>query len=167
MSVETRFAREADWVLWRDARLRALQDAPTAFGSTYEREVGFTEQDWRGRLSDSGGTAVLALHAGTAVGVAGGYVDVPGWLHIVSMWVDPAWRGRRIGRKLLERVVARATEQGLRCHLDVTVGNDAARRLYEGYGFVGTGEVAPLNERSPHRCERMTLPATPPGISPH
>lgn len=154
--VEIRLAEEPDWMLWRDTRLRALQEAPTAFGSTYDRESAFTEADWRGRLGGAG-PAVLATHDGHPVGMAAGFSDLPGWLHVVAMWVDPAWRGSGVGRKLLDTVVVWAGEHDLRCHLNVTVGNDAAGRLYEDYGFVATGETEPLREGSPHRTARMRL----------
>jgi ribosomal protein S18 acetylase RimI-like enzyme len=83
------------------------------------------------------------------------------------MWVDPAWRSHGVGRRLLDAVVVWAGERGLRCHLDVTVGNDAARRLYEGYGFVATGGTEPLREGSAHRCARMVLEDPPIDMSDH
>ncbi len=57
---------------------------------------------------------------------------------IGSMYVIPEARGRGIGQKLLEQVLqtAQAWGDGLEdVVLGVTVGNDAARRLYERVGF--------------------------------
>jgi GNAT superfamily N-acetyltransferase len=51
-----------DWAVLRDIRLEALSEAPQVFGSTYEREAGFTERDWRGRISDR--SATLLGYAG-------------------------------------------------------------------------------------------------------
>ena len=155
--VEIRLVGEESWQLWRDIRLRALQESPLAFGSTYDREAAFTEADWRGRLGGDG-PAVLGFDGDEAVGLAAGFSDLPGWLHVVAMWVDPDWRGHGIGRRLLDAVVRWAGERGLRCHLDVALGNDAARHLYEAYGFVATGQTEPLREGSAHLIERMTLP---------
>ena len=155
--VEVRHVGADDWRVWRGIRLRSLREAPEAFGSTYEHEVGFAEQDWRDRLG-SGGPAVLAFAGTEPVGIGAGFQDRDGWLHVVAMWVDLAWRGRGVARRVLDALVGWAADRGLRTHLDVTVGNDRARGLYERAGFVGTGGTRPLREGSAYLVERMVLP---------
>jgi ribosomal protein S18 acetylase RimI-like enzyme len=123
-----------------------LRDAPEAFGSTYERERAFDEAVWRGRLSDPTQVAVLARAGDTVVGMGAAFPDRPGWLHVVAMWVEPAWRGRRVSHRVLEALEAAADERGARLHLDVAVGNQAARASYLRYGFTPTGETRPLRE---------------------
>lgn len=54
--------------------------------------------------------------------------------------VELGWRGRGLGRLLLETVLARARREGVReLFLEVRPSNDGARRLYEGYGFEEVG----------------------------
>lgn len=155
--VVVRDARVEDWEAWRALRLRALRDTPSAFGSTYEREAAFRDDHWKTRLADPDGAKVLAFVGDTAVGMGGGFQDLPGWLHVVAMWTDPAFRGHGVGAAVLRQVCAWAADRGLKVHLDVTVGNDAARRLYERSGFEATGEIEPLREGSPYLIERMVL----------
>jgi GNAT superfamily N-acetyltransferase len=154
---------EHDWATWRDLRLRALQDTPTAFGSTYDREVAFTEADWQSRLRDPEAAAVIAYLDGQPAGMGGGFRDLPGWLHVIAMWTDPAWRGRGAGSAVLEHLKAWSAAAGLRVHLDVETGNLGARRLYERAGFVATGETRPLRDGSPYLVERMVLPTASAG----
>jgi ribosomal protein S18 acetylase RimI-like enzyme len=154
---EVRVLGGDDWALLRDIRLRALRDSPSAFGSTYEREVGFGEADWRRRLEDAASVNVLAELGGRPVGMAGGFPDLPGLLHVVAMWVEPDARGRGVGHALLRAVEDRARERGLGLHLDVNTANAAARRSYERFGFRTTGETRPLREGSAELVERMLL----------
>lgn len=91
--------------------------------------------------------------------------------HVMNLAVDPAYRGRGLGKLLLQKGLEYLRSLGARCvELEVRVGNEAAIRLYEQYGFrikerlpsyYGPGEdgylmVKPLKE-PPH--DRSTEPA--------
>jgi ribosomal protein S18 acetylase RimI-like enzyme len=137
-----------EWEIYRDIRLTALRDAPSAFGSTYAGEVTFTEQDWLRRIT---GSCCLFAHLPEVqdrrpVGLGGGYQETPGVAELVSMWVDPRARGRRVGEALIAAVAdwARAETEAKTLHLWVTESNKSAIRLYERYGFKPTGERQPL-----------------------
>jgi GNAT superfamily N-acetyltransferase len=134
-----------DWAILRDIRLAALQDAPQAFGSTYQREARFTEAQWRGRINDRAVTFFAHLDEDPApAGIAGVWVD-DGAAELVSMWVRPAARGRGVGAAL---VTAAADWAKARDHdtllLWVTELNAPARWLYERCGFTPSGDRQPL-----------------------
>jgi RimJ/RimL family protein N-acetyltransferase len=81
------------------------------------------------------------------VAVAG--ADVVGWCDVIPKDIDgfrhaadlgmgllPAWRGRGLGRALLEGTLARARRAGLlRVELEVYASNPVAIALYERCGF--------------------------------
>lgn len=140
-------ASVANWATVRDVRLRALRDAPNAFGATYEREAEFTEADWTRRLTGEGVT-FLAKHprfGPEAIGICGGYPRDADVVELVSMWVDPRARGLGVAEPLVKAVVEWASSHGAtHLHLWVTEGNQVASRLYERCGFVLTGERQPL-----------------------
>lgn len=147
-------ARPDEWRRWREIRLRSLQQDPDAFGSTYERELAHTEDDWRLRLA--AGRSVIAAVGGVDVGLGAGFEDTPGKLMVVAMWTDPGSRGRGVGRAVLEHVVRSAQADGLHAHLWVADGNPA-RRLYESAGFAADGRIEPLREGSPLTMRHLVL----------
>jgi RimJ/RimL family protein N-acetyltransferase len=56
------------------------------------------------------------------------------------MGLLPGYRGRGIGRRLMEEAIARAWHAGLeRIELEVFASNAPARALYEKLGFVTEG----------------------------
>jgi ribosomal protein S18 acetylase RimI-like enzyme len=135
-----------DWELMRDVRLAALAEAPYAFGSTYARESDFTEERWRGRISER--SVTFFAHEETAdaapAGLAGVYVE-DGDAEVVSMWVRPSARGLGVGEALVEAAAAWAKTRDFRLlFLWVTESNAPAVRLYERLGFTPTGERQPL-----------------------
>jgi ribosomal protein S18 acetylase RimI-like enzyme len=132
-----------DRELYRDLRLRAMADAPTAFGSTYEREAGLTDQEWAQRLAPEGFPAFVCTVDDVAVGLVGygPSVDDPSIAYLFSMWVDPAARGTGAADALVAEVLRHSAGQGCTVvRLHVTEGNDRAERLSERHGFGRTGE---------------------------
>lgn len=132
---------------YRELRLFGLKESPTAFGSSYEREsvqeVDFfeqrimaTENRWTvgawiedhliGVLSFVRDDATKTRHRGA----------------LYAMYVHPEWRGRGVGRQLMQEMLKRVDEvPGLRwVRLSVTDGNVAAERLYESFGFKCYGD---------------------------
>ena len=80
------------------------------------------------RAAGGGGGPAIVSYA--VVLVAGGE------LQIYNVAVHPSWRGKGLGRWLMELVLERGRRQGARSALlEVRRGNEAARRLYESLGF--------------------------------
>jgi ribosomal-protein-alanine N-acetyltransferase len=60
--------------------------------------------------------------------------------HILDVAVDPAWRGRGLGRLLVQRVLDDCRSGGASfVSLEVRVSNVAAIALYRGMGFIEVG----------------------------
>lgn len=164
--IEVRRVEPDEWKLLREIRLAALRDAPSAFGSTYEREVEFDEDVWRTRISASG--FFLAFDGTEPVGLAAGYRDPdepPAQRELVSMWVSEAARGQRVAGRLVDAVASWARDDGAReVALWVVIGNGSARRAYERLGFVANGVQQPVTPDEPDRIEeRMLLALYPAG----
>jgi GNAT superfamily N-acetyltransferase len=118
---------------------------------------------WRSRLSGPGSVTVAAEVPGgsrdRAVGLAGGFTP-PGAAdpELVSVWVEPAWRGTGLAAGLITAVADWAVAAGAASlRLWVTTANRAARRRYETLGFVATGEVALLQSDPTRTEEAMVL----------
>ncbi len=126
----------------RALRLRALLDAPEAFGSTYEREASLTTEEWAARLASASNAHFVASDA-RPIGMVAIVRDATGdefaWL--VGMWVDPDVRRTGVAHELIATALDWAENEqfaGIRLH--VTAGNGAAERLYLRHGFYPTGE---------------------------
>ena len=153
-TVDVRRITAADGALLREIRLRALKDAPAAFGSTYAAEVIRTSAEWEDRATErASGTdqfMALAFDDGQCVGIAGGFRNVEDGYHadidVFSMWVAPSHRGSGVADALVDAVLewARDDARAEVVGLWVTRTNDRARRFYERLGFVETGDVQPL-----------------------
>jgi GNAT superfamily N-acetyltransferase len=76
---------------------------------------------------------IVADADGTIVGTGVTTVSGPvAW--IGTIWVDPAWRGRGIGKALTQATIDAAEAAG--CRALVLVATEAGRPLYERFGFV-------------------------------
>jgi GNAT superfamily N-acetyltransferase len=132
-----------EWRALRDVRLRALEEAPSAFATRFEEARTRPDEwwvDWTARsATDHDQAMFLAWVDDEPVGIAGTFVD-DGTRWLISMWTTPALRGRGVGRALVDAVVAFARGAGTtEVLLEVTDGNEGARALYRGCGFVDAG----------------------------
>jgi len=135
--------------LFKSVRLRALLDAPHAFGSTYAKESQLNDLDWIKRVerwNGESGAGFLAMDGDTACGIAGSFLDQndPTSAHLISMWTAPTHRQRGIGRLLVNDVLnwARGRNASI-LQLMVTSNNEPAIRFYQRLGFTRTGRTEP------------------------
>ncbi len=145
-----------DWQRLRTLRLRSIADAPDAFASTLAEIEALGESDWRQQLITL--ATYTAVVADADMGIARGVPDAanPDHAWLVSMWVAPEARGTGTGERLIQAVVAWASEAGYaRLLLDVADSNQAAGRLYERMGFRRTGETGRLPPPREHVTEHQ------------
>jgi ribosomal protein S18 acetylase RimI-like enzyme len=146
-TVLIRLLTEADADELFELRLRALQESPEAFGSTYAETRERGPESFRRRLGQPA-TESFTLGAYTAnilVGIVAFFRETgekdrhKGY--IVSMYVEPQSRGKGIGRALAREAVARAGQvpRIVQLHLSVVTSNTAARSLYLSLGFTVYG----------------------------
>jgi ribosomal protein S18 acetylase RimI-like enzyme len=131
-----------DAAVFRDLRLRALKEAPEAFGASHEdtiKEPLSYFEDWL-----TGRPVFMAFDKGfdgeTPVGMVAMIRDPGSKMEhrgrLISMYVVPEARGTGLAEQLVETVIGHALEQGVtQMHLVVAVHNDNARRFYERMGF--------------------------------
>jgi GNAT superfamily N-acetyltransferase len=157
MGLEVRAVTGDDWPLLRDVRLRALADTPDAFSSTHAQAAALDEAAWRQRAGN-GGLTLFAIDDGTPVAMGGAFApDDQPTVHVWGMWTDPAVRGRGVGARLLDALLAWCRPSYDEVRLQVTQGNDGARRLYLSRGFAPTGTWEPLRDGSPLLVEELRL----------
>jgi ribosomal protein S18 acetylase RimI-like enzyme len=86
-------------------------------------------------------------------------VDLEGTVHLFGMWVDPEFRGRGIGRGLLDEALRwiQRSHRGRAVLLDVNPRQVAAVHLYESRGFRRTGNSSPLGHTPGERVVEMAL----------
>jgi GNAT superfamily N-acetyltransferase len=140
-SLRLQLLAPVDWQVLRAARLRALLDSPHAFMSSYARESGWGESEWR-RLFDAA-RWMVACESETVIGLAQSLSE-PGRLatrHVESVWVAPTHRRHGVCRALLHTLAEMDRETGVTdLLLWVLDDNHDAQLAYKALGFEPTGE---------------------------
>ena len=139
--MEIRELTPTDAATFQELRLYALQESPSAFGSSYEEEHDRPLEVVAERLGAENNHVYGAFtEAGGLIGVIGLFqeqrVKTRHNAFIWGMYVAPQHREHGVGRALMEAALSRARELGLRkVTLAVNSANQAAVRLYESCGF--------------------------------
>lgn len=129
----------------------------TAFSDWEDRDASMTFEDWRASyldVTDRLPEPALVLEAdGTLVGAALGQIeDDEGWIDQLA--VARPYRGRGLGRALLQGSFARFREQGLRAVSLSTDSRTGARTLYEHVGMTVTETFTRLTLPLPGQSRR-------------
>jgi ribosomal protein S18 acetylase RimI-like enzyme len=129
-----------DWPMLRASRLQALLNSPHAFTSTYAREAGWSEPEWR-RLFNSA-MWIVARDAHKVVGLARSVTETERSIrHVESIWVASTHRRRGVFRALLDAITDLERRSGATdLLLWVLEDNYTAQRTYKALGFEPTGE---------------------------
>ncbi len=137
------------WPEAKQLRLDALQAEPSAFASSYEDELAFSDDVWLARLNTAyardGNLTFFAEVEGVLVGMAGAHWSSKAKLRHVAevygVYVRPDRRGRGIASALMRRLLdaLRAMQQIEKVNLTVNATSEPAVALYSGLGFAIVG----------------------------
>ena len=165
----TRFAPQ-QWLVYRALRLASLAESPDAFGAQLAQQQDWPDALWKMRLEagifSDDALPLLAQCDGGPAGLIWGKVEgAPSSqthgpdVHVYQVWVAPAYRGRAVGKALLDAVIAWARTKNARAvHLSVAMNAAAAIRLYQRAGFIAIGKPHRLREGSRLLSQSMYLP---------
>ncbi len=132
---------------FRRLRLEALQESPTAFGSSYSEEARRPLASFRKRLEKRPGHWVFGMIDGrTLVGIIRLTREENKTerhkVSIYGLYVASTQRGRGIARELLQKAIETAANlKGVRqIRLAVVTSNTSAIALYRSAGFEAYGK---------------------------
>lgn len=111
-----------------------------------------TRGAWMGDRLAAGFPVLVAEADGVVAGFGsfGPFRPFDGYLHTVehSLYVDPAWQGRGLGRAMLAALVARAEAMGKHAIVaGIEAGNTGSIRLHALAGFVASGTLPQVGRK--------------------
>lgn len=162
--MEVRRLQPQEWQAYRAIRLKALEEAPDAFGSTLAAEQALPLDTWRARVAKSATSgidcALVAEQGGDFLGLCWAKVDAqaPDLVNLYQMWIAPEVRGRGVARDMLGHAMRWAQGRGARrMELGVNCANAGAVRLYERAGFKAVDAPYPMRPGEALMEQRMRL----------
>lgn len=140
MTIHIRPLGPGDEQLLRTTRLRALRDAPAAFGTTYEVAAARDDDFWKHQVAGHLGDQRCATWvAGDGAGMITA-LDDGDHTELIQVWVTPEHRGTGLVDRLLDHAIQWSRHDCI--ELDVGAANERARRAYERLGFIEVGRHA-------------------------
>ena len=144
--------RADQWRILRDVRLRALEEAPYAFGTTLAEGEKRTDRDWQDMARDhatlSDRASFMAYVGADPCGMAGCYRTTSDTVVLTAMWVAPEFRGQKIGEQIVRAVIKWAREGGASTLEAWVSENNPASFFYQKIGFEETCLTEPLRSDS-------------------
>lgn len=152
---------------YRNIRLEALSNNPDFFGTMYAEEVIRTADDFREKIPVDNNNFILGCYGDEdLVGIVAFHqesrIKLRHKAYIRSMYVQPEYRKKGIGKLLLNELIARAKaiQEIEILLLDVVTNNLSAKQLYLSFGFqiYGIEKMAYKLNHQYFDLEYMSLP---------
>lgn len=126
------------WEDYKSIRLEALQTNPAMFGSNYQKEAAYTQQDWVAFLENDA-RAIFALYdMGSLIGLTAVTLkkDDPSTAVLFASFIKSAYRGQGLSRLFYQ---ARIDWAKLKNCSSITVshrvGNEISKAANQRFGF--------------------------------
>ena len=146
-----------EWSRLREIRLASLLESPEAFGSSYEREIAFSEKEWRELFNLN--SYLVASFDGKDIAIMfleklRGDFGATCW--VGGCWSNPQYRGIGALRSMFDYVDSVKDQRGWQIQgLGVFIVNKSAIAAYEKLGFKAMGEVQESTRRPGNFYQRM------------
>jgi RimJ/RimL family protein N-acetyltransferase len=148
MEIVYRKLQPGDAGSYRLVRLESLKNFPDSFGSTYAEESITPRLKFETLIEQSSVNSFMfgAFCEGQLIGITGFHrAERRKTRHrgeIVQVYVDPKYRGQKVGENLVRMVVENAFEiEGIeQLELSVVANNSSATSIYKKLGFEIYGE---------------------------
>lgn len=141
MEIKIKKIDKSDWKKYKEIRLEALKNDPSAFGSSYELESKRSDEDWQKRFEDSDLQESKKLFYAAQsneqfVAIGGAFRDENNEWNIIAIYTKPEKRGMGVGSKLLSSILDDLKGRNIpKIFLRVNVNQAAAVLLYKKLGF--------------------------------
>jgi ribosomal protein S18 acetylase RimI-like enzyme len=126
-----------DWQAWKELRLEALKNVPEAYGSSFEEESSWSDQEFQNCIARNNifGAFDNEQLIGSVAFYNLGLIKTKHKGMIWGVYVKSEYRGRSIADQLMESVIAYAKSRILQLHLCCVTKNQAAISFYQKHGF--------------------------------
>lgn len=128
---------DKDFELWKTLRLEALQSFPESFGSSYEEEVLYTEENWKKILENNYIFGIFIENELVASACYAPFSNIKG-KHRGIVWgvyTKSTYRKKGFSKILMQKLISHAQSKVMQLHLSCTTTNQNAFDLYEKLGF--------------------------------
>lgn len=146
-AIKIRHAALTDVDSFRELRLEAIKNHPTAFGQDYEENIQRPQKYWEDRLTLNTEEQALffATYNEQLIGMTGIFRHISKKsLHSAGIWgvyVKPEWRGRYISEALIQSCLDWAKQKNvIVVKLAVVTSNLSAIQCYKRCGFTTYGK---------------------------
>jgi len=132
-----------NWLGFKQIRLESFATDPLAFSPKQVKEAAkYSEETWKEYMTKREAVVLTAKEGNNIVGLIGSYKESEEIAVIWGTYVNPSYRGRGIGKMLLQEIInnIEKDKSTQKIKLWVEENHHVAKSLYEQFGFTVVGK---------------------------